>query len=148
MQIGSIQAVGGRGKQGTKMGFRNSFFALLFLTTLGAYIPAAADEASTINIASLEIPYAYEEDGRGVYHSVFKELTKGYDGEYGITFYPSARLTRLMTNRDLDCNYIATETLDAWEKNGISADELEFIGPIRELFVPSMYRLVALYPQA
>ena len=40
-----------------------------------------------------------------------------------------------MTNRDLDCNYIATETLDAWEKNGISADELEFIGPIRELFV-------------
>ncbi|MCK0068183.1 transporter substrate-binding domain-containing protein [Kordiimonas laminariae] len=115
------------------MNFRNSLLALLFLSLSGE--TSADDTSATINIASLEIPYAYEENGVGVYHKVLEELTKGYDGNYNITFYPSARLTRLMINRDLDCNYISTGALDAWENNGITADELAFVGPIRELFV-------------
>ncbi len=102
------------------------FFASIF------EVNAADDD---ITVASMEIPYAYTETGDGVYNTVFKKLTEGYKGDVTVSFMPSARFNRLVTNREVDCDFIGTEKIERWEKDGISADELEFIGPIRELFV-------------
>lgn len=88
-----------------------------------------------ITVASMEIPYAYTETGDGVYNRVFRKLTEGYKGTVNVSFVPSARFNRLVTNREVDCDFIGTEKLGRWEADGIKADELEFIGPIRELYV-------------
>lgn len=88
-----------------------------------------------LEIASMEIPHAYEPDGSGVYNEIFKKLTEGYGGDLNISFYPSARYNRVMTSRSADCDYIATDHLGRWENQGITAQELEFIGPVNTLFV-------------
>ncbi len=98
--------------------------------------PLSAEDQPNIHIMSMEIPLAFENNGQGVYHTILKALIEGYSGKIDVTFIPSlARFSRMMINREMDCNYISTENLTHWQQNGIQAHELEFIGPIRELYV-------------
>ena len=114
-----------------KTKFVSTLLSSFFLASIADAQPTDGD----ITVASMEIPYAYTETGDGVYNTVLKKLTEGYKGEVNVSFMPSARFNRLMINREVDCDFIGTEKTDRWEKDGISADDLEFIGPIRELFV-------------
>ncbi len=95
----------------------------------------ADDAAQDMKVASMEIPYAYQENGSGVYNRVFNRLIEGYSGTVHTVFYPSARYNKVMIGRATDCDYIATDALDRWQHHGISPSELEFIGPINTLSV-------------
>ncbi len=109
--------------------------ATLALHIFGTSSAIALQQEDPITVASMEIPYAYEENGEGVYHTVLAKLTEGYEGQINVNFVPSARFNRLITNRAVDCDYIGTDKTDRWVNDGIKADELEFIGPIRTLYV-------------
>ncbi|MEX0297949.1 MAG: hypothetical protein AB3N28_02685 [Kordiimonas sp.] len=95
----------------------------------------ATDKAPNMEIASMEIPFAYERNGTGVYNKIFDKLTEGYTGELNVSFYPSARYDRVMISRSADCDYIATDHLGRWEEHGVKAEEFEFIGPVNTLYV-------------
>lgn len=95
----------------------------------------ADDSAQDIKVASMEIPYVYQEKGSGVYNHVLNRLIDGYGGTVQTIFYPSARYNKVMIGRAADCDYIATDALDRWQEHGVKPSELEFIGPINTLSV-------------
>ena len=99
-----------------------------------SYADEKADHVD-ISIASMEIPLAYEENGSGVYNNVLDKLTQGYQGNIQTSFYPAARFDRVMAGRSADCAYIATDSLNVWEAEGVMPEELEFIGPVNTLYV-------------
>ncbi len=120
-------------------------FYIVFLVSLSfsaAALPAGTLDSESedamhpaLKIASMEIPHAYEPNGKGVYNEIFAKLTEGYKGDLNVSFYPSARYNRVMTSRGADCDYIATDHLDRWKDHGITSNDLEFIGPVNTLFV-------------
>lgn len=116
------------------------FCILVFLSLSISATKATANQSDTpkspdLKIASMEIPHAYEPDGSGVYNEIFEKLTEGYTGALKVSFYPSARYNRVMTAREADCDYIATDHLDRWKDQGVPSSDLEFIGPVNSLFV-------------
>lgn len=98
-------------------------------------VKAGEPDQPSIKVASMEIPYAYTQDGTGVYNTILDKLTEGYTGAIETSFYPSARFTRTMASRAVDCDYIGTDQINRWEAHGIAATELEFIGPVNTLYV-------------
>lgn len=98
-------------------------------------VSISESEPSDISIASMEIPIAYEENGTGVYNDVLKKLTEGYAGDINTSFYPAARFARIMSERSTDCAYIATDSLNVWESEGVMPEELEFVGPVNTLYI-------------
>ena len=89
----------------------------------------------TIDIASMTIPFAYEENGDGVYNDIFNKLVEGYDGPIKVTFLPAARLDRAMKQRQTDCIYISADTdRDRGDANAGYVD-YKFIGPINTISV-------------
>ena len=114
-------------------GARPSMLGLLCFACLPSTLAQEPDP--DIAVASMEIPKAYMPSGDGVYNRVFNRMIEGYEGDVDVSFYPSARYNRIMTNRQADCDYIATDRLDRWADEGIAASELEFIGPVNQLEV-------------
>lgn len=118
------------------MKIRQSLSTILLLTA--AWGQAQEEQTRNENdiiFGGMEIPHAYQENGEGVYHQVFDELIRGYDGTTRRIFMPSARLKRLTAKREIDCLFISTDSPDFWEMSKIEIDEVEFIGPIRELHI-------------
>jgi len=110
--------------------------AILSSTLLTA--PTLAQDATvqpSIDIASMSIPFAYEENGDGVYNDIFDKLVEGYSGPTKVTFLPAARLDRAMKQRQTDCIYISADT----DKNRGNEDsgyaDYKFIGPINTISV-------------
>ena len=107
---------------------------LMLTISVSSFADEKADHVD-ISIASMEIPLAYEENGNGVYNDVLDRLTEGYQGNIQTSFYPAARFSRVMSGRGADCAYIATDSLNVWEAEGVMPEELEFVGPINTLYV-------------
>lgn len=108
-------------------------FSRVTVSALAAFFATAAlaqDKRPEIKIASMTIPFAYEQNGEGVYNQVFDKLIEGYDGPVKVTFLPAARLNRAMAMHTTDCIYISTGT----DKNRGDA-EYKFIGPINTVAV-------------
>lgn len=112
-------------------------FTLICLIVVSHFSIAARasnEEATTnhsdISIGSMSIPFAYEQNGDGVYNQIFNRLVEGYQGQIDITFYPSNRLSRAIEARQIDCLYIATESVANNGGANSPYRELEFIGPV------------------
>ena len=99
-------------------------------------VPALAqDNPPTIEIGSMTIPFAYEQNGEGVYNDVFNKLTEGYDGPINVTFLPAARLDRAMKRHSIDCVYISADTdVDRGDADD-GYNDYRFIGPINTVSV-------------
>ncbi len=99
-------------------------------------VPALAqDTPPSIEIASMTIPFAYEQNGEGVYNDVFNKLVEGYDGAINVTFLPAARLNRAMELRTTDCIYIAANTDVGRSYEEPDEREYIFIGPVNTIAV-------------
>lgn len=95
----------------------------------------AQDTENAITVASMTIPFAYDENGEGVYNDVFNKLVEGYGGPIKVTFLPAARLDRAMKLRQTDCIYISADTdKDRGDGNTGYAD-YKFIGPVNTISV-------------
>ncbi len=97
-------------------------------------VPAVAQETNAqpaIDIASMTIPFAYEENGGGVYNDIFDKLVEGYNGPIKVTFLPAARLYRSRQRREVDCIYI---TVDRENESDIENNYI-YIGPINTVSV-------------
>lgn len=95
----------------------------------------AQDSEQAITIASMTIPFAYDEKGEGVYNDVFDQLVKGYEGPLKVTFLPAARLDRAMKMQQTDCIYIAADTdVERGEGNEGYA-KYKFIGPVNTISI-------------
>ncbi len=96
-----------------------------------------SQEAATpdINVGSMSIPFAYEQNGSGVYNTIYNKLLEGYSGEVKTTFLPSNRLTRALVNRQMDCMYIATDRIVSKGEDGSAYRDLDFIGPVNTISV-------------
>ena len=88
-----------------------------------------------IDIASMSIPFAYEENGDGVYNDIFDKLLEGYSGPTKITFLPAARLDRAMKQRSTDCIYISADTDRNRGDEGSGYADYKFIGPINTISI-------------
>lgn len=89
----------------------------------------------TIDVASMSIPFAYEQNGTGVYNQIYDKLIEGYGGGTNVTFFPSNRLTRALQLRQTDCVYIATENITNQGDSASAYRDLEFIGPVNTVSV-------------
>ncbi len=107
--------------------------AHIFLCSAAPKSENAGRKPPAISITSMEIPYAYTEDGSGVYHTILNKLSEGYDNNIDITFMPSARFDRALHERKSDCYYISTDNQASLAEDGIDLNDLEFIGPIKDL---------------
>lgn len=105
--------------------------AVCFFSTaaMGSEDPAPGTQAD-VAIGSMSIPFAYEQNGAGVYNQIFDKLVEGYQGNIDVTFYPSNRLSRAVETRQIDCLYIATENVANNGGANSPYRELEFIGPV------------------
>lgn len=110
------------------------FFCLAFCSLFSIEVIANEETASfshvDISVGSMSIPFAYEQNGDGVYNQIFNRLVEGYEGRIDITFFPSNRLSRAVEARQIDCLYIATETIANNGDANSPYRELEFIGPV------------------
>lgn len=88
-----------------------------------------------INVGSMSIPFAYEQNGTGVYNTIYDKLIEGYSGTVNTTFLPSNRLTRALSNRQMDCMYIATDRIASKGEDDSAYRDLEFIGPVNTISV-------------
>ncbi len=115
-----------------------SFTVRATALALVAYIAVptlAQNSPPVIEIASMTIPFAYEQNGDGVYNDVFNKLIDGYEGPVNVTFLPAARLDRAMQRQTTDCVYISADT----DANRGDADagynNYKFIGPVNSVAV-------------
>lgn len=95
----------------------------------------AAAGTPKIIVGSMTIPFAYEKGGTGVYNQIFDQMIAGYQGVIDVTFYPSNRLSRAIEHRQIDCMYIAADTIAAERPEGSPYRDLEFIGPVNTISV-------------
>ncbi|MBO6506123.1 MAG: ABC transporter substrate-binding protein [Kordiimonadaceae bacterium] len=108
---------------------------ILFATTCWSIAATADDKPIASNhidvsVGSMSIPFAYEQNGTGVYNQIFDKLVEGYEGTVDVTFFPSNRLSRAVEGRQIDCLYIATESVANNGGANSPYRELEFIGPV------------------
>lgn len=117
-----------------KRTLRNSW--LMMLALLGsAHAATGTDHVRDIRIGSMSIPFAYEQNGSGVYNQILDKLVEGYEGKMDVTFFPSNRLTRAIETRQIDCLYISTESVANRGNPDSPYRELEFIGPVNTVSV-------------
>lgn len=95
----------------------------------------AQDTEDAITVASMTIPFAYEESGEGVYNDVFNQLVDGFEGPIKVTFLPAARLDRAMKLKQTDCIYISAETDTDRGEGDTGYGDYKFIGPINTISV-------------
>ncbi len=88
-----------------------------------------------IDVASMTIPFAYEENGDGVYNDIFDKLVEGYSGPINVTFLPAARLDRAMQMHRTDCIFISADTDRNRGSEGSGYSDYRFIGPINTVSV-------------
>lgn len=116
------------------------YVSLLAVATLSSAIlfnsaSNAQQEADAISIASMTIPFAYDENGDGVYNDVFDQLVEGYEGPVKVTFLPAARLDRAMKLKQTDCIYISADTDRDRGDNNTGYGDYKFIGPVNTISV-------------
>jgi len=95
----------------------------------------AQGSEEAITIASMTIPFAYDESGEGVYNDVLNQLVKGYEGPFKVTFLPAARLDRAMKMQQTDCIYISADTDMERGENNEGYAKYRFIGPINTISI-------------
>ncbi len=111
--------------------------ASILLGGVFTFCPALAEDApaAAVSVASMSIPYAYEQNGAGVYNQIYDKMLEGYEGAVEVTFFPSNRLNRALRRRETDCVYIATENISAPAIEGEPEESLDFIGPVNTVSV-------------
>lgn len=114
---------------------RHAASAWLFSTFASFGLAAQSAPVNDISVASMSIPFAYEQQGNGVYNQIYDKLTEGYEGPVRVTFLPPNRLSRAIQTRQTDCIYIATDAMASHNATDSSYRDLEFIGPVNQVSV-------------
>ena len=115
------------------LNFIASCFALL---STGLHAQAEGnEEPKGISIGSMSIPFAYEENGDGVYNEILDQLIAGYPGKVKATFFPSNRLDRAIEARQVDCTYITTANIAKNAPEDSAYRDMRFVGPVNTVSV-------------